>query len=62
MDFKRLKSGMAEIVTIAETVPDPFRERCFDLLLNALLNDGDAGPKTPPPPERASPTPQDPHC
>src|ERR1700736_4388574 len=51
MDFERLKRGMADIVEIAQTVPEPFRERCFDALLTTLLNEGE-----PRPPERA-PTP-----
>lgn len=56
MNFERLKRGMAKIVEIAQTVPEPFRERCFDALLNALLNEGDARPPAPPPPP-AQPTP-----
>ena len=46
MDFERLKRGMAEIVTITESVPEQFKDKCFDVLLNALLNE--AAPTKPP--------------
>lgn len=46
MDFERLKKGMSEIVGIAESVPEPFKERCFETLLNALL--AETGEQRPP--------------
>jgi hypothetical protein len=44
MDYKQLKSGIKEISEIASSVPEQFREKCFETLLNALL----AGDKQPP--------------
>lgn len=37
MDFEKLKSEIREISTIATEVPEPFRETCFKMLLEALL-------------------------
>jgi hypothetical protein len=37
MDFERIKTGMKEIVKIAESVPEKFKDRCFEVLLAALL-------------------------
>jgi hypothetical protein len=37
MDFKQLKSGIKEISEIAASVPEPFRLKCFETLLNGLL-------------------------
>jgi hypothetical protein len=37
MDFKQLKSGIKEISEIAAALPEPFRAKCFETLLNALL-------------------------
>lgn len=39
MDFERLKTGMTEIVKIAESVPEQFKDRCFEALLAALLSE-----------------------
>jgi hypothetical protein len=38
MDFDRLKAEIKEISEIAQSVPEQFRDRCFDLLLSNLLN------------------------
>jgi hypothetical protein len=38
MDFKQLKSSIKEIAEVASSVPEQFRDRCFDALLNALLS------------------------
>lgn len=43
MDFKELKSAITEISDIASSVPEQFRDKCFETLLNALL----AGDKAP---------------
>jgi len=37
MDFKQLKSGIKEVSDIASSVPEQFRDKCFETLLNALL-------------------------
>lgn len=37
MDFAELKAGVKEISEIASSVPEQFRERCFELLLSSLL-------------------------
>ena len=39
MDFEQLKRGIAEIITITESVPEQFKDKCFDILLNALLSE-----------------------
>jgi hypothetical protein len=54
MDFKQLKSGIKEISEIASSVPEPFRDKCFETLLNALV----AGEK--PPHEQHPPKKNDP--
>ncbi len=43
IDFKQLKSAITEISDIASSVPEQFRDKCFETLLNALL----AGEKAP---------------
>lgn len=40
MDFKQLKSSITEIADIASSVPEQFREKCFETLLSALLSEG----------------------
>ncbi len=37
MDYKQLKSSIKEIAEIATSIPDPFRNKCFEVLLNSLL-------------------------
>jgi len=37
MDFKELRSAIKEISEIASSVPEQFRDKCFETLLNALL-------------------------
>jgi hypothetical protein len=39
MDFEQLKSGITEIAAITATVPEQFRDKCFELLLAELLNE-----------------------
>jgi hypothetical protein len=38
MDFKQLKTSIEEISKIASSVPEPFRDKCFEILLKALLD------------------------
>lgn len=38
MDYKQLKDEIKEIVEIAASVPENFREKCFEVLLNHLLS------------------------
>lgn len=37
MDFKQLKEDVKEISEIASSAPEPFRNKCFEVLLSALL-------------------------
>jgi len=37
MDYATLKTEIKEIADIAGSVPEPFREKCFELLLQQLL-------------------------
>jgi hypothetical protein len=37
LDYKQLKSSIKEIAEIATSVPEPFRNKCFEVLLNSLL-------------------------
>ncbi len=37
MDYQKLKDEIKEIAAIAAEVPDPFREKCFELLLTNLI-------------------------
>ncbi len=39
MDYKQLKSSIKEIVDIAASIPEPFRNKCFEVLLNSLLGE-----------------------
>jgi hypothetical protein len=43
MDYAQLKDSVKEIAEIAASVPEQFRDKCFELLLTNLLreNDGD---------------------
>jgi hypothetical protein len=56
MDYKRLQEEIKEIASIASSVPDKYREKCFEILLNRLLADttkppaGAGAPPPPPPP------------
>lgn len=38
MDYSNLKDKIKEIADIAESVPDRFKEKCFELLLNNFLS------------------------
>jgi hypothetical protein len=40
MNYLKLKEGMKEIVSIAESVPDKFKEKCFEILLNHFFAEG----------------------
>jgi hypothetical protein len=42
MDYEKLKNEVQEIAKIAASVPEQFQQRCFDLLLTALLRNGEA--------------------
>jgi hypothetical protein len=37
MDFKQLKEDIKEISEIASSTPEPFRNKCFEVLLTTLL-------------------------
>ena len=37
MDYKQLKSGVKEIAEISASVPEQFRDKCFEILLSSLL-------------------------
>lgn len=39
MDYEQLKAGVKEIAEIAASVPEQFRDKCFELLLSSLLRD-----------------------
>lgn len=43
MDFKQLKAGIKEISDIASSAPEPFRSKCFEVLLSALLEEQAGG-------------------
>lgn len=49
MNYETLKEEIKEIAKIAGTVPEPFRQRCFELLLKNLL----AGSRAMAPPNMA---------
>ena len=38
MDYGELKREIRAIAEIANTVPEPFREKCFEILLQNLLD------------------------
>ena len=55
MDYVRLREELKEITQIAESVPEPFKQKCFEVLLTRLLATG--APATVPAeaaPDRAS--------
>lgn len=37
MDYSKLKEAITTITDIASSVPEPFREKCFEILLSHLL-------------------------
>jgi hypothetical protein len=43
MDFKQLKADIEEISDIASSAPEPFRNKCFEVLLSALLSEQGGG-------------------
>ncbi|WP_086933398.1 hypothetical protein [Agarilytica rhodophyticola] len=49
MDYGKLKKEIKDIADVASSVPEPFRERCFEILLENLLAEGDAGKTATPP-------------
>jgi hypothetical protein len=55
MDYKQLKEEIKEIVEIAASVPDAFREKCFELLLSNLLSVKETKAHAAPPPVTTSP-------
>lgn len=44
MDYQKLKKEIKEIVDIAEDVPEAYKEKCFEGLLNHLLRESPAPP------------------
>jgi len=44
MDYTKLKSEFRELVEITAEVPEAFREKCFEMLLNNLLAGEDGAP------------------
>lgn len=50
MDYEKLKEEIKEIGKIASSVPEAFREKCFEVLLNHLLTGQAQTPPPPPPP------------
>jgi hypothetical protein len=44
MDYQKLKKEIKEIVDIAEGVPEVYKEKCFEGLLNYLLQESTAPP------------------
>lgn len=53
MDYQKLKKEIKEIADIAAGVPDTFKEKCFEVLLNHLISET---PKPPPRNDRAPET------
>jgi hypothetical protein len=45
MDFKQLKADIKEISEIASSAPEPFRNKCFEVLLTTLLAEHGGGKK-----------------
>ncbi len=45
MDYARIKSEIKEIVDICSSVPEPFKQKCFELLFNQLLSGRSHPPK-----------------
>jgi len=43
MDFERIKADIQEISQIATSVPEAFQEKCFEVLLRALLGRTSSG-------------------
>jgi hypothetical protein len=39
MNWEVIKSGVEQVVALCESVPERFRDRCFDLLMGALLRE-----------------------
>lgn len=49
MDFEKLSTRIPRIVEIVSGVPEPFKERAFDALLEAAITDAKPKAHTPPP-------------
>lgn len=47
MSYEKLKEQIKEIAEISASVPEAFRERCFDVLLNHALAGTESKPATP---------------
>lgn len=43
VDYEKIKREVAEIAEIAASVPEPFRDKCFELLLSHLLGASSGG-------------------
>ncbi len=50
MDYEKLKDDIKEIGKIAASVPEAFREKCFEVLLVHLVSGQISGADQPPPP------------
>ncbi len=48
MDYQKLKKELKDIAEVASSVPEQFRERCFELLLENLLTDSGETKSSPP--------------
>lgn len=59
MDYANLKREIKEIADIAAGVPEPFGQKCFEILLSHLLKpeSGNGGENPPPPPPGNIPIP-----
>ena len=38
MSYEKLKKDIIEISDIASSVPEAFRDKCFEILLNSILD------------------------
>lgn len=49
MDYGKLKQEIKDIADVASSVPETFREKCFEILLENLLAEGGTGKAASPP-------------
>lgn len=57
MEYDELKEEIKEIGKIAESVPEAFKEKCFEILLNHLLSEQTSAAAPPPPPAGSNDNP-----
>jgi hypothetical protein len=43
MNFEKLKESVEQVVEVVEKVPEPFKERAFEMLFEAAINDATHG-------------------